>query len=119
MTSAPVRHATALGVIKLHQRKTGTVKYVQKGGNQSEADRNGVSLSAYIHALYGLAVQTRARDVLMIGCGGGTLATMLTRAGKAVTAVDIVPPSFKIARRISSYRAACNAMSATDWRSYG
>jgi spermidine synthase len=98
MTSAPARHASALGVIQILKRKTGTLKYVQKGGNQSEADRHGVSLSAYIHALYGLAIQTAAREVLMIGCGGGTLATMLARAGKRVTAVDIDPVSFKIAR---------------------
>lgn len=98
MTSGTARHSSSLGVIKLHKRKSGTLKYVQKGGNQSEADRNGVSLSAYIHALYGLAVQTPARDVLMIGCGGGTLATMLARNGKKVCAVDIDPASFKIAR---------------------
>jgi len=98
MVSAPARHPSSLGIIKLLKRKTGTLKYVQQGGNQSEADRNGVSLSAYIHALYGLAVQTPAREVLMIGCGGGTLATMLARAGKRVTVVDIDPASFKIAR---------------------
>jgi SAM-dependent methyltransferase len=35
----------------------------------------------------------------MIGCGGGTLATMLSRADVAVTLVDIDPLSFEIARR--------------------
>jgi len=35
----------------------------------------------------------------MIGCAGGTLATMLSRAGIQVTLVDIDPLSFEIARR--------------------
>lgn len=100
MTSAPVRHPSSLGVIKLLQkRKAGTLKYVQKGGNQSEADRDGISLSAYIHALYSLTTQAAGKDVVMIGCGGGTLGTMLARAGKRMTIVDIDPASFKIARR--------------------
>jgi len=63
------------------------------------ADRHGVSLAEYIHALFGLVRQKRARHVLMIGCAGGTLATMLSRAGVQVTLVDIDPLSFQIARR--------------------
>jgi spermidine synthase len=35
----------------------------------------------------------------MIGCAGGTLATMLSRAGVQVSLVDIDPLSFEIARR--------------------
>ena len=41
--------------------------------NESEVRPNGVSLDAHIHALYGLALQRRGKNVLMIGCGGGTL----------------------------------------------
>jgi spermidine synthase len=78
---------------------TGEVSYWQKGDHQSVADRTGVSLAEYIHAIFGLLWQVKARDVLMIGCGGGTLATMLHRAGVAVTLVDIDPASFDIARR--------------------
>jgi spermidine synthase len=44
-------------------------------------------------------LQKRPRHVLMIGCAGGTLATMLSRAGVQVTLVDIDPLSFQIARR--------------------
>jgi len=44
-------------------------------------------------------MQRRPRHVLMIGCAGGTLATMLSRAGVRVTLVDIDPLSFEIARR--------------------
>jgi len=44
-------------------------------------------------------LQKRARHVLMIGCAGGTLATMLARKGVQVSLVDIDPVSFEIARR--------------------
>lgn len=52
----------------------------------------------YIHAIFGLLSQTNAKDVLMIGCGGGSLGTMLDRAGARVTIVDINPRAFQIAR---------------------
>jgi spermidine synthase len=41
----------------------------------------------------------QASDVLMIGCGGGSLATMLDRAGVHVTIVDINPSAFRIAHK--------------------
>lgn len=37
--------------------------------------------------------------ILMVGCAGGTLVTILTRVGHAVTIVDIEPKSFDIARQ--------------------
>jgi spermidine synthase len=90
--------ARALSVIEQNNR-TGGVSYWQAADNQSLADRCGVSLADYIHAIYGFLRQARSRNVLMIGGGGGTLATMLRRAGVAVTIVDIDPMSFEIARR--------------------
>jgi SAM-dependent methyltransferase len=78
---------------------TGKVSYWAAGENQSVADRNGISLADYIHAMYFYILRARCREVLMIGCGGGTLATMLRRAGIAVTIVDISAASFEIARR--------------------
>lgn len=78
---------------------SGRVSYWVDGAHQSVADANGISLADYIHAMYAFLRQTRARDVLMIGCGGGTLATMLDRDGVAVTIVDIDPRSFDLARR--------------------
>src|ERR1700749_3248712 len=78
---------------------SGRVSYWFDGEHQSVADKNGVSLADYIHAMYGFLRQTRARDVLMIGCGGGTLATMLSRDGVTVTVVDIDARSFKLAKR--------------------
>jgi SAM-dependent methyltransferase len=76
---------------------TGGVSYWQKNDNQSVADKNGISLADYIHAMYGFLRQAKAREVLMIGCGGGTLATMLHRVGVHVTLIDIDALSFAIA----------------------
>jgi spermidine synthase len=83
----------------LHQESTGRVLYRQGEWYQSEADANGVSLAPYIHAIYGLLLQGGCRDVLMIGCGGGTLATMLRQAGVGVAIVDVAAHSFTLARR--------------------
>ncbi|MGB6311438.1 MAG: hypothetical protein WBG13_02555, partial [Pseudolabrys sp.] len=99
MRPPPSKHASKYGVIKLRFRKRSrTLTYEQKGGNQSTADCNGVSLDAHIHALYGLTLQRPGKSVLMIGCGGGTLGTMLARAGKRVSIVEIDPVSFRLAK---------------------
>jgi spermidine synthase len=86
--------------------RTGGVSYWQADDHQSVADRYGVSRAEYIHALFGLILQKRPRNILMIGCGGGTLATMLSRRGVAVSLVDIDPQSFEIARRYFHMPAA-------------
>ncbi len=78
---------------------TGSISYWQRGDHQSQADRDGTSLAEYIHAIFGFLRQAKCKRVLMIGCGGGTLATMLNRVGVNVTIVDIDPTSFEIARQ--------------------
>jgi spermidine synthase len=77
---------------------SGSVSYWQGIDHQSHADRDGVSLAAYIHGIYGFLRQAKAGKVLMIGGAGGTLATMLVRSGVSVTMVDISAKSFAIAR---------------------
>src|SRR5659263_249568 len=78
------------GVITIFQAKrTGSLIYSQGGFFQSEADCNGISLASYIHAIYGLLYQAESQNILMIGCGGGTLATMLSKEGRDVTVVDV------------------------------
>jgi predicted O-methyltransferase YrrM len=81
-----------------HEMRTGAIAYWQGEYYQSRADKGGVSLLDYIHALFGLLVQKSPKSVLMIGCAGGSLATMLTRQGASVTTVDVNPQSFAIAR---------------------
>src|SRR6185312_17535290 len=82
----------------IRDETTGKVSYWQGEYHQSAADRTGVSTADYIHAMHFFLMQAGARDVLMIGCGGGTLATMLSRSGIAVTLVDLHKLSFDIAR---------------------
>jgi spermidine synthase len=91
---------TPFGAITIFRAKaTGAFIYNQGGCCQSEADSTGVSLASYIHAIFGLTVQARAQKILLIGCGGGTLGTMLARRGRAVTIVDVNPAAFPLARQ--------------------
>ncbi|HEU0161152.1 MAG TPA: fused MFS/spermidine synthase [Rhizomicrobium sp.] len=79
--------------------RTGKVSYWQGEYHQSAADSTGVSTADYIHAMYYFLMQRQCQDVLMIGCGGGTLATMLARSGVDTTVVDLHAFSFDIARK--------------------
>ena len=97
--SSTQRIVVAPGHYIIRDERTGKVSYWQREYHQSAADRHGTSTADYIHAMYFFLMQARARTVLMIGCGGGTLATMLHRVGVAVTVVDLHQMSFDIARR--------------------
>jgi hypothetical protein len=98
--------STAFGEITILQSRTnGSHMYWQGGWLQSEADCNGVSLAAYVHAIFGLLAQTSAHEMLMIGCGGGTLGTMLANAGRSVTVVDINSESIALAQKYFSLPA--------------
>lgn len=93
------QHDTPFGEIRiLKTRHSASLIYEHRGFPQSEADRFGISLASYVHALFGLTLQTRAKSILLIGCAGGSLATMLVRAGRVVTAVDVNPASFPLAK---------------------
>jgi cyclopropane fatty-acyl-phospholipid synthase-like methyltransferase len=93
-----MRRTPAPGHVIVQDNRTGKVSYWQKDYHQSAADGRGVSTADYIHAMYFFLRQAKAKDVLMIGCGGGTLATMLHAAGVKVTVVDLHKLSFDIAR---------------------
>ncbi|MDR3448935.1 MAG: fused MFS/spermidine synthase [Alphaproteobacteria bacterium] len=87
------------GVISvLRSSHDGGMAYYQNGCFHSQSTRQGISVCAYVHALHEMIRQARARRVLIIGCGGGTLATMLRRLNCRVTVVDINPVSFIVAR---------------------
>ncbi|MGB9153250.1 MAG: fused MFS/spermidine synthase [Alphaproteobacteria bacterium] len=89
---------TPYGTIRITRYADGSLAYYQNGCFHSQADKNGVSVCAYIHVIYELVLQSRAKNVLIIGCGGGTLATMLHRMKLKVTVVDINDAAFTIAR---------------------
>jgi spermidine synthase len=99
-------------IVVFRDSATGALRYDQGEFHQSETDASGVSLVAYIHAIFDLLLQAGCRDVLMIGCGGGTLATMLRGAGVQVTIADVDSWSFRLARRYFHLPAdvACHAM---------
>lgn len=93
-----MRSIPSPGHIIVQNNRSGHVSYWQKEYHQSASDSRGVSTADYIHALYAFLRQANAKDVLMIGCGGGTLATMLHKKGVGVTVVDLHKASFEIAR---------------------
>jgi SAM-dependent methyltransferase len=93
------RIVVAPGHYIIRDNTSGTVSYWQGEYHQSAADRAGVSTADYIHAMYFFLMHAGARDVLMVGCGGGTLVTMLARNNVDVMVVDLHKFSFDIARR--------------------
>ena len=93
------RIVAAPGHYIIRDDESGKVSYWQGEYHQSAADSVGVSTADYIHAMHYFLMQAQAKDVLMIGCGGGTLATMLQRSGVKVTVVDLHRFSFTIARK--------------------
>lgn len=90
---------TEFGNIKILAESDGSCTYFQDECFHSQADADGVSTCAYVHIMYRLIRQVGARNVLMLGCAGGTLATMLRRLGCGVTVVDINPYAFTLAKR--------------------
>ena len=63
----------------------------------THVDAQGSNLLTYISAME--RALTGAPTVLLLGTAGGALATQLSRAGVAVTAVDNWPTAFELARR--------------------
>ncbi len=87
------------GTITITKELDGTRSYRQKDCLHSAINKEGVSTCAYVHALFSILQQVGAMSIVMIGCAGGTLATMLHNARCDVTVVDVNPLSFTIARQ--------------------
>jgi len=111
------RIIAAPGHTIIRDEKSGKVSYWQGEYHQSAADSHGVSTADYIHAMHFFLTQVQAKEVLMIGCGGGTLATMLTRGGVRVTVVDLHRFSFAIARKYFALpqNVACHVGDGIGW----
>jgi SAM-dependent methyltransferase len=75
----------------------GTRVYFEEGVRQSQATPNGESVFTYVKLMDELL--SRSEHILVLGCGGGNLATRLARLGKRLTIVDINPISFVLAQR--------------------
>ena len=96
--------SSPFGHITIYQStKDGTRTYYQDDCFHSRCDDRGHSTVAYVHAMSGIMLQTKTsavrRRVLLLGCAGGSLATMLSHEGCDVVAVDINPQSFDLARQ--------------------
>lgn len=81
----------------MERRRDGARLYCVGNGVQTMSAPDGTSLFGYVHAIKLLI--GNARTVLMLGGGGGSLATMLARRGVDVTVVDIDPVAEDIARQ--------------------
>jgi spermidine synthase len=75
----------------------GTRIYFEEGIRQSQASPDGESVFSYVKLMDELL--HRATNILILGCGGGNLATRLARLGKKLTIVDHNPISFVIAQQ--------------------
>jgi len=75
----------------------GTRIYFEEGVRQSQATPDGESIFSYVKLMDELL--HRSTNILVLGCGGGNLATRLARLGKKLTIVDNNPISFMIAQR--------------------
>ncbi|MGA7993691.1 MAG: class I SAM-dependent methyltransferase, partial [Bradyrhizobium sp.] len=78
-------------------QQSGTRIYFEQGVRQSQATPDGESVFTYVKLMDELL--SRAANILVLGCGGGNLATRLTRLGKNLTIVDNNPISFVIAQK--------------------
>lgn len=87
-----------LGEIAIWEsEQTGDRLYREGEIFQSQSSASGESRFPYVKMME--AFLGDANNVLLLGCGGGNLATMLARRGKSVTIVDHNPVSFDLARR--------------------
>jgi SAM-dependent methyltransferase len=91
------RFQGTLGEIVIWESLTsGDRLYLEGEIFQSQSSPSGESRLKYVQ-MFQRFLQP-ANNVLLLGCGGGNLATMLARTGKRVVVVDCNPTSFEIAR---------------------
>ncbi len=91
------RFAGARGEIRVLEEATTGARHYEEGGiTQSRVLPGGEAGVAYVRLMAELL--DRGGAVLLLGCGGGALATMLHRRGCRVTVVEANPLSFHLAR---------------------
>jgi spermidine synthase len=84
-------------VCVVEQRYDGSRLYYEGGALYTHVDSGGNNLLEYISAME--RALDGAQTVLLLGTAGGALATLLSRRGVSVTAVDNWPMAFDIARQ--------------------
>lgn len=101
------------GEIAIYEDRRGGRVYLEGSAIQTYADPDGTSLLSYVRLM--ADVLAPCKEVLVLGCAGGSLATMLHRSGKRVTVVDNNPESFRIARQYFGMAPAIRCVAA-DFR---
>jgi spermidine synthase len=94
--------------------------YFQDGLIQNRMLSDGESFSFYTYALEALALSHRPdmRSALALGLGAGVVPSRLSKRGVAVTAVEIDPASFEVARRFFALDATAVKVVHADARTY-
>ena len=87
----------ARGHLVICEEADGSLVYLEDDVFQSHGSPGGKSAFVYVQMMESFL--GNANDVLVLGCGGGNLATMLSASGKTVTVVDHNPISFEFAHR--------------------
>lgn len=91
------RRRGRFGHIRILERRTdGARLYCIDSSVQTMIQADGVSMFGYVHAAKLLVGP--AHRVLIVGGAGGSLATMLARAGRDVTVLDVDPAAEALAR---------------------
>lgn len=80
----------------VEERATGARHYREGGVSQSHVLAGGEAGVEYIHIMAALLAE--GSRALLLGCGGGALATMLHRRASRVAVVEVNPISFQLAR---------------------
>lgn len=93
----------------------GTRIYFEEGVRQSQATPDGESVFTYVKLMDELL--RRSANILILGCGGGNLATRLARLGKKLTIVDNNPISFVIAHKFFGLPDDLDCM-VSDFRNF-
>jgi spermidine synthase len=93
----------------------GTRFYLEDEIFQSHGSAFGHSQLAYVKIME--AFLRRDHNVLVLGCGGGNLATMLAERGNEITVVDFNPRSFQIAQEYFGMPKHLRCV-VDDFRSY-
>ena len=93
----------------------GTRIYFEEGVRQSQATPDGESVFTYVKLMDELL--RRSANILVLGCGGGNLATRLARLGKKLTIVDNNPISFVIAHKFFGLPDDLDCM-VSDFRNF-
>jgi len=93
------RYKGKLGKIYIWENeRDGSRMYLEGEIFQSHSTQRGESQFKYVQMMDRFLAPEA--NVLVLGCGGGNLATMLARAGKTVVVVDHNATSFDIARTL-------------------